>query len=242
MKIESITNSKVKVWYKLKKKKYRDLYQLYIIEEKHLIEEALKNGVVESLIYIDENEFDFEESYQVNEEIMRKLSFNTSLNNYLAICKKNELYPKSFDRILILDNIQDPGNLGTIIRSARSFNFDCIYLSNNSVDLYNNKTIQATQGAFMDFPIIRSDISKIIHKLKEENIYVVATYLESSIDMEDLKAKEKMAFVMGNEGRGISKDILKLCDVNIKIRMSDFESLNVAIASSIIMYKFNKVA
>jgi TrmH family RNA methyltransferase len=241
MKIESLTNSKVKNWVKLHKKKSRDEYQQYIVEEEHLIIEALKFNVVDTIIYIDENPFDFDNCIQVNQEVMKKISTNVSLVRYLAICNIKENLIKNYNRLLILDNVQDPGNLGTIIRSARSFGFDGIYISDKTVDVYNDKCIRSSQGAFIDYPIIRTDILELISKLKEKNVKIVGTSLQKSIPLKELKTYEYMAFIMGNEGSGVSNNVLNKSDVVVKIEMQNFESLNVGVATSIIMYEFRRI-
>jgi TrmH family RNA methyltransferase len=241
MKIESLTNSKVKKWVKLHKKKSRDEYQQYIVEEEHLIIEALKYNVVDTIIYIDENPFDFDNCIQVNQEVMKKISTNVSLVRYIAICNIRENVIENYNRLLILDNVQDPGNLGTIIRSARSFGFDGIYISDKTVDIYNDKCIRSSQGAFIDFPIIRTDIIKLINKLKEKNVKIVGTSLQKSIPLKELKTQECMAFIMGNEGSGVSANVLDMSDVVVKIEMKNFESLNVGVATSIIMYEFRRI-
>ena len=241
MKIESLTNAKVKKWVKLHKRKGRNEYGQYIVEEEHLITEALRNNVVDTILYISEQPFEFDNSIQVTEAVMKKISTNVSLVRYLAICNIRKMEIPNPIRLLILDDVQDPGNLGTIIRSARSFGFDGIYISEKTVDVYNDKCIRSSQGAFIAYPVVRTDISSLIDNLKLNGVRVIGTSLQESVPLHTLDKAERMAFVMGNEGSGVHQEILGQCDLTVKIEMKDFESLNVGVASSIIMYEFRNI-
>ena len=144
------------------------------------------------------------------------------------------------DKILILDNVQDPGNLGTIIRSAKAFNINTIVLSLNCVNKYNEKVIRAAQGMLFKVNVVTKDLKYFIPYLKSIGYDVYGTDVVDGVDVKEIDKKDKIAVVMGNEGQGIEPDIKKLIDKNIYIKMSsDCESLNVAVASSIIMYELN---
>ena len=131
LEITSLNNPKVKNWLKLKDKKYRDLTNLFLIENDHLINEAKKAQVLQETITTNQN---IKADYLVTKEIMHQLSNQKSLPELIAVCQKIPPQPIG-DKILVLDNIQDPGNLGTIIRSAVAFSCDTIILSTDSVDL-----------------------------------------------------------------------------------------------------------
>ena len=135
MTITSLDNEKIKGIIKLQQKKYRDLENKYFIEGIHLVEEAYKKGNVEEL-YVLENEeinIDFPKTY-ISEDVMKKISTTSTPTKVIAVCKKTESKDIIGNRILLLDEIQDPGNLGTIIRSAVAFNIETIILSENTVD------------------------------------------------------------------------------------------------------------
>ena len=170
MKIESLSNAKVKNWNKLKEKKYRDEAGLFLIEGDHLIKEALKKQMVVSTIGLNET-YD----YTVNPEILKKLSSQKSGTKEIAVVKKIEEKKVEGDKILILDNIQDPGNLGTIIRSAVAFNISTIILSDDCVDLYNDKVIRSSEGMIFNINIVRKKLIEIIPKLKENGYTIYAT-------------------------------------------------------------------
>ena len=230
MKIESLSNAKVKNWNKLKEKKYRDEAGLFLIEGDHLIKEALKKQMVVSTIGLNET-YD----YTVNPEILKKISSQKSGVKEIAVVKKIEEKKVEGDKILILDNIQDPGNLGTIIRSAVAFNISTIILSDDCVDLYNDKVIRSSEGMIFNINIVRKKLIEIIPKLKKNGYTVYATTVNGNGYFEN---DSKIELVIGNEGNGIKKDILSLCDKNITIKMNkDCESLNAGVAASILMYE-----
>ncbi|MCF0108514.1 MAG: RNA methyltransferase, partial [Erysipelotrichaceae bacterium] len=131
---------------------------------------------------------------------------------------------------------QDPGNVGTIIRTALSFGFEQVICSNDCADLFNEKTIRSSQGAIFHIPYVRGDLKDIIIQLKKEGFMVVGTDLSNSVPLKELKQQGKMVIVLGNEGQGMRKDVSSLCDINVKIEMKTFDSLNVAIAGGILMY------
>lgn len=235
--ITSKDNQKIKYINKLKDKKFRDKENKFIIETQNLIEEAEKEGL---LLEVYTTLKDLKLScpvYEVSEEVMNKIK-EVKTSNIIGICKKKKETSLG-SKIILLDGIQDPGNLGTIIRSSVAFNIDTIILSNDSCDLYNDKTIRATEGALFKINIIRKDLKEAINKLKELNINIYGTDVNNGIEVTKV-AKENFAIVMGNEGQGIKKEIKQLIDKNIYIKTKKVESLNVAVATSIILYELSK--
>jgi TrmH family RNA methyltransferase len=237
--ITSLENSKVKQWSKLNLKKYRDRYQLFIVQEKHLIEEAIKADCIDTLIVLEGIENIFErDCIYVCAAVMRKLSVNVSLNNYIAICRMVDHKAENLSKAIILEKVQDPGNVGTIIRTAYCFGYDAVFLTADSCDLYNEKTIQASQGAFFHLPVIRDQLENIICKVRENGCRLIATDLDNSNFLKESKKTDKLAIMLGNEGQGLSKQAIQAADERIKIEMNNFESLNVAIAAAIVMYYY----
>lgn len=238
--IESVNNEQIKEIRKLKDKKYRDESNLFLVEGDHLVKEAYKSGNLVKLI-LTEDIYDFDvEKLLVSDKVIKSIS---ELNNssVIGICKKISTELNLSKNVLILDGLQDPGNLGTIIRSCIAFGIDNLVLSNNSVDLYNSKVIRSTQGMIFNINIIRDDLSKVISLLKENNYNIYGTNVVNGIDIKDVKKDEKYAIIMGNEGNGISKNISSLVDKNIYIKMNEkCESLNVAVSASIILYELSK--
>jgi len=237
----SIENKKIKEIKKLNNKKYRDLTNKFIVEGDHLVIEAYKKGYLEELI-LEENmifPLDVKTSY-VTKSVIKYITDLETPPNIMGICKKiNE--QKIGSKVLILDDIQDPGNLGTIIRSCVAFNIDTIILSYNSVDLYNSKVIRASQGLIFHMNIIRKDLIKEIPLLKTLGYTIFGTNVINGIELKNIEKPDKFAIIMGNEGNGVSSEVNKLCDKFIYIKMNDnCESLNVGVATSVILYEFGR--
>ena len=236
--ITSTNNNTIKTLIKLKQKKYRNQFGYYLIEGEHLVNEALKANQVECIITTKPLKSNLE-VIEVSEEVMAKLAFTKSPSNIMAKCKidsNNELMMKK--RYLILDDLQDPGNIGTLIRSALAFGIDQVILSKNCVDLYNDKLLRSMQGANFHISCIYDDLKTVISTLKKNNVKIIGSALENGQDIKQIKISEKMAFIVGNEGNGMNKDILQECDYVGYIPINTIESLNVAIAGSIMMYHF----
>lgn len=244
MKITSVENDKIKKYVRLKEKKYRDQEGLFLVEGIHLVEEAYKTNLIDEIILLEEKVCPYELPVTyVTDDILKKLTMMETHSTIMALCHKKEMTEKLGNHILLLDEIQDPGNLGTIIRSSKAFNVDTIVLGDKCCDLYNPKVIRSTQGMAFHMNIIMSDLNEIISRIKEEQIPVFGTKVDDGIDVCTLSAnqKEKYALVMGNEGKGVSSDILKLCDQYLYIPMNqEVESLNVGVATSILLYELNR--
>ena len=237
--ITSTNNNTIKTLIKLKQKKYRNQFGYYLIEGEHLVNEALKANQVECIITTKPLKSNLE-VIEVSEEVMAKLAFTKSPSNIMAKCKidsNNELMMKK--RYLILDDLQDPGNIGTLIRSALAFGIDQVILSKNCVDLYNDKLLRAMQGANFHISCIYGDLTEIIEKLQANGVVVVGSALENGQDISLIEKTEKMAFIVGNEGNGMNQNILDKCDYIGYIPIQTIESLNVAIAGSTLMYHFS---
>ena len=160
------------------------------------------------------------------------------MQNYSNTKIKKEKKLIDVKRYLILDDLQDPGNIGTLIRTALAFSIDQVILSNNCVDLYNDKLLRSMQGANFHISCIYDDLKTVISTLKKNNVKIIGSALENGQDIKQIKISEKMAFIVGNEGNGMNKDILEECDYVGYIPINTIESLNVAIAGSIMMYHF----
>ena len=240
--ITSLNNPTIKEISKLKNKKYRDLTNTYLVEGDHLVEEAYKNNLLIKIILLEDTicNYDIEKIY-VTKEVMKKLTELHTPNKIIGIVKKNTPLPIG-NKILILDNIQDPGNLGTIIRSSVAFDIDTIVLSPNTVDIYNPKVIRSTQGMIFYTNIITLELKEFINEIKTKNYTIFGTNVRNGKNIKEITLPEKFALVLGNEGQGVSKEIESLCDDNIYIKMSSkCESLNVSVATSILLYEvYNK--
>lgn len=239
MKITSLNNPKVIFWAKLKMKKYRDIEHLFIVESEHLVSEALKKGIVKEIITTEEKEYEVP-TYNVSTEIMKRISTLITPSKIMAVCEY--LMPDDIKgNILLLDHIQDPGNLGTIIRSAVAFNFSTIIVSEDTVDFYNDKVIRSSEGMIFNINLVKDDLLSIIPVLKEKGYKMYGTDVKKGKNIKTIDNKQ-CAIIIGSEGKGMSIEVKELCDDFIYINMSKTcESLNAAVASSIIMYEvFNR--
>lgn len=241
MLITSIKNEHIKELVKLKEKKYRDETKTFLVETKHLVLEAYKSGLIKELI-LEQNEIfpiDVPTTY-VSKEVLKKLSSLESPSNVMAIVNKREETNNIGEKVLILDKIQDPGNLGTIIRSAVAFNIDTIICSKDTVDVYNPKVVRASQGMMFHIPILTKNIENFIPELKKQDYKIVGTKVTNGHDVRTSSIYSHFALVIGNEGQGISKNIDELCDEYLYIKMNEnCESLNASVAASILMYEIN---
>lgn len=237
--ITSIHNETIKNIMKLKQKKYRDEKELFLVEGYHLVEEARRYQCVEKIITTLDEKFQ-ESTLYVSQDVMKKLAFTQTPQPIMAICSKNNQSQIIMEgtRYLLLDRVQDPGNVGTIIRTALAFGIDQIIMSKDCVDLYNDKVIRATQGALFQMKICIMDLKEAMTCLHEQGVQVYGTCLKNASSIHTYEKQTKMAFVMGNEGQGVSQEILDLCDYLLYIPIQSIESLNVGIAAAITMYHF----
>ncbi len=240
MDITSTNNKLILYANSLKEKKYRDKEKKYLIEGEHLIEMA---DEIECIFSTDEHyKSDQAKVYSVSENVMKKLSFVESPQGLIAIVKKKD-FQLNFQkkRYLLCDGVSDPGNMGTIIRTALAFHVDMIFLAYGSVDIYNEKVIRSSQGAILQMPIVYASLEEVIQNLKQNNVKVYASTLSNrSINLKEIQKVDKFALVVGNEGSGVTQTIQDKSDYNIKIMHSNsIDSLNVGVATSIMLYYFD---
>ena len=237
--ITSVNNPLIKELIKLKQKKYREKEKKFIVEGYNIIEEA-KDYI--TLIITsskeDENILPNVEHILVPKEIIGKLSETVTPQGIIGICNYVTSRENFEGNVLVLDGLQDPGNIGTLIRTAICFDFNTIYITDNSCDIYNEKVLRATQGGIFKVNIIRKNINDIIDDLKKKGYYIVGTSLKNGIPLNDINFKNLNAIILGNEGNGVSKETIERSNINAYIPINtSMESLNVAIAGGIIMNK-----
>ncbi len=228
--ITSVNNQLIKDTTKLHLKKYRDSTGLFLVEGYHLYEEAEKVGNIKAVFTTDEG-ITGDKVIYVTDIILEKLAQTKKPQKILTVCEKIKANDLS-DKVLICEKIQDPGNLGTLMRSALAFGFNTIVLD-NTVDIYNDKVLRSTQGAIFKLNILEMNTIDFIDNNSEYKVY--GTSLNGA-PLKDIKTSEKLALILGNEGSGISKGILNKTDENITINTTEVESLNVGVAGSIIMH------
>ena len=237
--ISSKQNAKVKYCLKLHQQAFRDEEQKFLVEGEHLLEMALQNNSVLEVFTLKERN-DLTKNinqYLVNEEILRKIAFTMNPQSVVAVCKMSSKKPVQSDRILYLDDVSDPGNLGTILRTALAFGYNDILLSQNCCSVYNEKAIQASQGALFTLNIHQNFDMK---KLQQIGYQIVATEVKGSVGLDSFKPNRKHILILGNESRGVSRELLDISDARVRIDIKNIESLNVGVAGGIVMHQFAK--
>ena len=248
--IESAKNDWIKQIKKLEKKKFRDLENRYLIEGEHLVEEALNyGGDIQFILVTEESlpsyaylleKIEEDKKVQVTYEVIKHLSTLPSPQPIMAIVGKvNKIATtRATSHVLLLDNVQDPGNVGTMIRTADAAGFSKVVLGKGTADVYSPKVVRSMQGSQFHIKLEETELIETIAELREEAYQIYGTELnEEAISFKDIKKSEKIAILMGNEGQGVSADLLKETDQNIFIPMKGHaESLNVAVAAGIVMF------
>lgn len=237
--IKSESNEKYKYLNKLKKKKYRKKFNSFIVESIKIVEQIPDDFECE-FVFVNEDMKDYKTDFKkivFSNKLFDKLSLLENPEGVSALLKIKKEKEISSDKILLLDHMQDPGNLGTIIRSAEAFSFKDIILVNNCVDLYNEKTIRASMGSIFRLNFLELDIDDL--KNFKDYKLILADMNGKSVDY--YKSCDKIILAIGNEANGISKSLKDLSNDFVSIKMDGkIESLNVAIAASILMNNFSQ--
>ncbi len=234
--IQSEDNKTYKELLRLKKGDAQE--GLFLAEGRDLLDEARKQNCVKEILIPEgeENPYPFLPCLILKQGLYRGLSTYQSLPETICLCQKK--YSSLSDlgnRIIYLDKVQDPGNLGTIIRTALSFSYTGVVLSFDCVSLYNNKAIQSSKGALFKRPVAKAELSQI----KELGYHIYLTVLDGEDESKYSSLPLPFCLAFGNEGQGISKKNLSL-GTKLKIERGNIDSLNVAIAAGIFRYRFRK--
>ena len=238
--IESKENKKIKYIRHLRENKFMKEEKKFVVEGDHLVKEAKLSGVLLETYSTYERDYGVLNNV-VSKNVMDYISALPSSTDVIGVCKFIDNKEELGKRIIILDNVQDPGNIGTIIRSAKAFNVDTVVLGKGTVKKYNEKVIRSSQGMIFKVNIIEEDLKTFIPRLKDDGYLVYGTDVVAGKDVKNVNLEGKGAFVLGNEGNGVSQDIKELVNDNLYIKINDdCESLNVAVAASILMYEMAK--
>ncbi len=248
--IESIQNALVKHWKKLvQTRKERDQSKEFILEGFHLVEEALKQRD-SFLTLIKREDVELPSHWQtqevqiieVNAAVANEIAETGSSQGVFAHCKQpqsGETLQGHWKKLLLIDSVQDPGNLGTMIRTADAAGMDAVILGKGTVDPFSPKTVRSAQGSHFNIPLIRGELQEFVRQLKATNIPVFGTGLTNAVDYLNVEIEGAFAVILGNEGSGVHPELLSQTDKNVKIPMyGKAESLNVAVATGILLYTY----
>ncbi len=245
-----MTNNELKIYASLKHKKFRITHGLFLVEGHKTIEELAKShleivrilGSENALHKIDKRLLELSE--QVNSKTLQRVSNMKTASDLIAVVRLPQLLDYNcVGKTILIDDIQDPGNLGTIIRTAHWFGFNQIICSEKSVDLFNYKVIQASMGAVFKLKVSYANLESVITEFQQKKLRILGTFMEGE-SIYEFKFTDKDVFVLGNEGRGISTIIEKLVDEKITIpnfSKGDLtESLNISIAGAVVCSEMAK--
>ncbi|MCQ2770273.1 MAG: RNA methyltransferase [Clostridia bacterium] len=254
-KITSRSNNKIVEASKLVDRKYRESSKCFFIEGIKLFREAMQSGAEFVRVFVTEDAIlkysddiskaNCKEKYEVSSEVFSKITNENAPQGIFAVLKyyspsKKDGNEKNIS--IVLDEISDPGNLGTIIRCADAMGIDCVYIGDNGVDLFNPKTVRSCMGSLFRVNTVRCNVITAIENLRQDGYKVYAAVLnENAVDVRKIDHNGKIAFVVGNEGRGVSSSTVPACNGSIIIpMMENVNSLNAAVAASVLMWEVSR--
>lgn len=250
IKIESKENNIFKDIKKLKEKKYRQQTGKYIIEGFRFVEEALKSNTEIEYIIIDEKaltkgeEFISENNAEeikvivMNSNLFSQLVFTSTPQGIIAIGKMKSVALTQGEIFILVDRVQDPGNMGTIIRTAHASGAAGVIITKGTVDVYNDKTLRSTMGSIFYVPIIEDNDLSFAKGLRAKGYKLLVSSLQGEKNFFEEDLSSKIIIAVGNEGNGIGEEVEEISDIKVKIPMpGNAESLNVAVATSIMVYE-----
>lgn len=249
--ITSEKNQLIKDLIKLKQKKEREKTGKFYIEGQRIIDEIPSNVKIDKYIFsktfyenIDTKKYEKHQNIVIEDTLFKKISDTINPQGIMAICEIpkidiDNIKIKENNFFVILDRISDPGNMGTIIRTAEALGADAIFLSKGCVDLYNDKVLRATMGSIFHLPIIENnDLDYLIDFLKTKKIDIICTYLEGGKPPYEINMKKSIAILIGNEANGVLEKYKEKSDYLVKIpMMGKVESMNASISSAIVFYE-----
>ena len=233
--ITSTKNPLIKELLELKKSSIKKQKQMFLVDGEDFIFLAHEKKLLKMILTLSYQEkYDDVEQIIVNKPILDKLSSNVNSSSMIGVCSFFIQKEIIGNKLIYLDGVQDPGNVGTIIRTALAFNYDGVILSNDTASIYNDKVISSTKGALFKIPLYL-DVN--INELKDKYC-LVATSLHNALNYKEFKNRDKFILILGNEGQGVKKEIIEIASYNVKIPMDNIDSLNVAIAGGILMNEY----
>ncbi|MGI5881417.1 MAG: TrmH family RNA methyltransferase [Syntrophomonadaceae bacterium] len=220
------------------KKRAKSAGELFLVDGWHLVEMGRNAGILEGLLLLEAApDYDEIPQYLVNQAIIDKLKNVKTNPGVIGILKRKMRPVVGGTHFLVLDRIQDPGNMGNLLRSALAFNYDGVLLTKGCVDIFHPKVLAATQGAFFFLPTKEIELEDL-KALQEEGFELVVSTLERATKLEAVEPPDLLLLVVGNEGAGVDDKIAAMADILVKIPISEVDSLNAASAGAILLYYF----
>jgi RNA methyltransferase, TrmH family len=250
--IHSKDNLLIKETRKLKEKRFRVERAQFLVEGFRFVEEALKSEFQVPHIFLSEEAIDKWHNFELNEKlqpasklhivkgaVLKLLTDTETPQGVIAIVNQRNFEPEDGEGFYVLaDRLQDPGNMGTIIRSAHASGAVGVIATRGTVDIYNEKTLRSTMGSIFNIPVIEDKDLSVIDRLKSRGFKLIVSTLEDSKNFYEADLTENVIIAVGNEGSGISEEVYRLADVKVKIPMpGNAESLNAGAAASIMMFE-----
>lgn len=234
--LTSKDNKHIKFAASLKEKKYREINQMFLAETKKTLEMAINANVVYEVFTTEYLDIPEEiPQFLVDENLLSKISSNVNPDGVVFIAKMESKEVKEPHKILYLDEVTDPGNMGTLIRTALAFSYDLVVASEKSVSFYNEKVVNSSKGAIFVIPLKVGKLSDY----KGTHQIIVSNLSKKSTPIDEVKYQDNFVLVLGNESRGISQEVRKLADLEVIIPINNIDSLNVSVAGGILMNKIH---
>ncbi len=242
MKITSVNNDLVKEVAKLQQRKYRDENGLFLLEGDKCIQEAIESGIEIEHLFVMEgyDVFNNIEKIETTEAVLSKISTTTSAPKTVAVGKQiKQKWSGEYKKVVLLENIKDAGNLGTILRTSAAFDVDAVILYGDTVDLYNPKCVRSSVGNLWKVPVFElKDLSQLKEKFGRYEIIATLPKSNETVWLKDYIPEDKVLIMFGTESSGLSEELKKFATRNITIEMSDrVESLNLSISVGVMLYK-----
>ena len=256
--ITSKDNNKIKYVRSLNIKKFRDEENAFVVEGIKFVDEAInENADIKFLLVSEEalnksevkrliDSIDESKAAVCTAQVFSSAADTVNAQGVLAVINKNTAFQNDiidkFNFIIMCDRIQDPGNLGTIIRTADAFGPAALLINKGCVDIFNPKVVRASAGAIFRVPLIHSkDDLEVINIMKDKGFYIVSTVVDSEYYIDNIEKRNKICIVIGNEGQGVSQDIIDNSDISVTIKMTGkAESINASVAAGICIYEIRK--
>lgn len=249
--IESVHNPKVKQWAELLHKKGREKHGKFIVEGVHLVKEAIEAKMeIDCIVYSQDLPEELSryrneplQWFHASHNVLKKCTSTESPQRVFAVLHKrlrgnDDWWRQEQPLVVVLDKVQDPGNVGTIIRSTEASGATGVIIGSGSADVYNPKTVRATMGAMFRLPILEGHVLPYVKEARKRGIRVVSTSLQAKRNCYEVDWKQGIWFLVGNEGAGVSRDIADEVDEMITIPMlGQAESLNVAMATTVLLFE-----